>query len=500
MLSLFFIDRVANYTEPDGLIRRLFEEQYAAEHQRQYGEAPANVEAAHKGYFAMTANGYTEQIAAMGRNSEVFNLIMKEKERLLSFEEPLEFIFSHSALGVGWDNPNVFQICTLNETESGIKKRQEIGRGLRICVNQQGDRVRDVGDADDAELTNVLTVVPNQSYHAFVSTYQDELAEEYGDIGRRMKPRNARQKPTTVRLNKTKFESSDFDRLWERISRKTKFNVHFSERDIIERCTEALNAIRVPEHVLRVELNRIRRLDQQASIAEATEHRGSDEVAAAPPTVGVDLVEAIAEETWLSVGAVGAILEGLSSKEQMLKNPMVFISEASQKIKRILQEEMVRIVRYEPTDEAWPKSQFKELFETHQRAIPSSRSIYDHVICDSDKEELFAGEADGEGKVRLFVKLPAWYEIDTPIGKYRPDWALAIEKRSLGSSEESNYYFVVETKGGRDLANMHPDEAKKIACAVQHFKAIGLEEYLAPIDSFDTFKQEANRKTSVSIF
>src|SRR5439155_9965275 len=94
-----------------------------------------------------------------------YNLIMKDKEQLLSFKEPVAFIFSHSALREGWDNPNVCQICTLNQTVSEMKKRQEVGRGMRLVVNQEGQRVAD-------EKANVLTVVANESYELFVSTLQ----------------------------------------------------------------------------------------------------------------------------------------------------------------------------------------------------------------------------------------------------------------------------------------------------------------------------------------
>ena len=96
---------------------------------------------------------------------------MKDKEKLLSFDEPLAFIFSHSALKEGWDNPNVFQICTLNETTSEIKKRQEIGRGLRIAVNQEGERVRGFD-------VNTLTVMANESYEQFVESLQKEMEKE----------------------------------------------------------------------------------------------------------------------------------------------------------------------------------------------------------------------------------------------------------------------------------------------------------------------------------
>ena len=91
------------------------------------------------------------------KDDDAFNLIMRDKERLLSFETPLRFIFSHSALREGWDNPNVFQICTLNETTKEIKKRQEIGRGLRLCVNQDGERVKGFD-------INTLTIMANESY------------------------------------------------------------------------------------------------------------------------------------------------------------------------------------------------------------------------------------------------------------------------------------------------------------------------------------------------
>src|SRR5690606_37992228 len=100
-----------------------------------------------------------------------FQLIMRDKERLLSLDEPISFIFAHSALKEGWDNPNVFQICTLNQTVSEMKKRQEIGRGLRLAVNQQGERLFD-------ESVNILTVVANESYEAYASALQSEYVED----------------------------------------------------------------------------------------------------------------------------------------------------------------------------------------------------------------------------------------------------------------------------------------------------------------------------------
>ena len=165
VLSLFFIDKVANYRSYDedgnpqkGKYAKIFEKEYAnAIRKPKYSELSKGVDLdtvaaeVHNGYFAIDkdkkkdSSGKEKLKDTAGNTAadeSVYNLIMKEKEKLLRFDFKLKFIFSHSALKEGWDNPNVFQICTLNETNSVIKKRQEIGRGLRICVNQKGERVR----------------------------------------------------------------------------------------------------------------------------------------------------------------------------------------------------------------------------------------------------------------------------------------------------------------------------------------------------------------------
>ncbi|NHZ72050.1 MAG: DEAD/DEAH box helicase family protein, partial [Aquificales bacterium] len=127
-LSLIFIDRVDNYVGDDGLIRRLFREEYQKAYKKQFEETPTaeQITAVQGYYFAQTTKGdYTDNELSMRKNREIFKRILEEKEELLSFEDPIEFIFSHSALGVGWDNPNVFNIATLNHSYSDIKKRQE---------------------------------------------------------------------------------------------------------------------------------------------------------------------------------------------------------------------------------------------------------------------------------------------------------------------------------------------------------------------------------------
>ena len=193
VLSLFFIDKVANYREYDedgnkikGKYAQWFEEIYQEVIRKpKYHDLfnslhDENDEAdlVHNGYFSADKPKKNEKEGrwkdtggSSAADDDTYNLIMKEKERLLSFDNKVRFIWSHSALKEGWDNPNVFQICTLNETKSTTKKRQEIGRGLRLCVNQQGERQYDPS-------LNILTVMANESYDEFASNLQREYEED----------------------------------------------------------------------------------------------------------------------------------------------------------------------------------------------------------------------------------------------------------------------------------------------------------------------------------
>lgn len=167
-LSLIFIDRVANYMSSERpVIKQLFEQKYREVYPEYHdGKTTSDLEiqACQGFYFAKTTQGeYTDKEDACRKNKEIFDEILHNKQRLLSFNSPIEFIFSHSALGVGWDNPNVFGIATLNESYSENKKRQEIGRGLRICVNQEGNRVYDDELTPEDEQINQLTIVPNET-------------------------------------------------------------------------------------------------------------------------------------------------------------------------------------------------------------------------------------------------------------------------------------------------------------------------------------------------
>jgi type III restriction enzyme len=204
VLSLFFIDHVSSYRlygedDTKGKFAKMFEEEYPKVLQEyipyltdsaylRYLQDPRNApENIHQGYFSMDKKGHMVD-PSVKRGSEdsddesAYDLIMKDKERLLSLKEPVRFIFSHSALKEGWDNPNVFQICTLKESSNENKKRQEVGRGMRLCVNDRGERQdSDVLGDNGVFNTNVLTVVASESYEQFADGLQHEIAEACAD-------------------------------------------------------------------------------------------------------------------------------------------------------------------------------------------------------------------------------------------------------------------------------------------------------------------------------
>lgn len=198
-LSLFFIDEVAKYKSYDedgnevkGVFQKIFEEEYARlinnefdiwdeeynEYLRRF--TPQEV---HRGYFSIdkktkrVVDGKIEKKTGLSDDISAYDLILKNKERLLSFEEPTRFIFSHSALREGWDNPNVFQICTLRHSSSTTAKRQEVGRGLRLCVDKNGIRMDKEVLGDDVHEVNKLTVIANESYSDFTNALQKETRE-----------------------------------------------------------------------------------------------------------------------------------------------------------------------------------------------------------------------------------------------------------------------------------------------------------------------------------
>lgn len=246
VLSLFFIDRVANYQGQPGTIRTLFEQEYV-KLQKQYPEWTAEAADVHRGYFASKKVKDKDvvsddlQKAESNEAKETFKLIMQEKERLLSFEEPVSFIFAHSALKEGWDNPNVFQICTLNQTVSSTKKRQEIGRGLRLCVDQQGNRPEGFN-------LNILTVIANESYESYVANLQ----QNYKEDGEGAPPPPKKPSQAVAKRREDLFKGEAFQDFWKKLSKRLSYRIEIDTEALIQEAVTALEAAKFPQPVMTI--------------------------------------------------------------------------------------------------------------------------------------------------------------------------------------------------------------------------------------------------------
>lgn len=481
VLSLFFIDRVDNYVRDDGIIRRLF----AGEFDRLKARFPdwqdKDASAVQTAYFATrhTRAGDVYEDSRTGdsdKDREAYDLIMRDKERLLSFDEPTCFIFSHSALREGWDSPNVFQICTLNQTTSEVKKRQEIGRGVRLAVNQTGQRVHD-------ERVNVLTVVANESYESYVARYQSELEQDFApdEIGPR--PANARQRGV-ARLRKEYTLRPEFKELWDRIKHKTRYAVTIDTdkllTDVIAELDETdipLPSITITKAVLEAQGP----YDAFETIQVASRRVAPARLGEPLPNL-VDVMAHLMANTTPRMQVTRATLlevfKRTAKKRDALANPHGFAAIAVQIIKRKLVGQLVDGIRYEKIDEWYEMAQFDQEIEGWQdHLVPADRSLYDHVQWESDVERRFVQGLEKRDDVKLYVKLPGWFKVPTPIGDYNPDWAIVVEPRDEHGQPtgEQLLYLVRETKDTTNLDELRLEEARKIHCGKRHFQeALGV--------------------------
>lgn len=555
VLSLVFIDRVANYRDYDnegkpvqGKFAGAFEDELADlakdERYRDLAWLKEPMGKLHNGYFAQDKKGVLKDTSGDTQaDDEVYNLIMKDKELLLSLDEPLRFIFSHSALREGWDNPNVFQICTLNETRSAVKKRQEIGRGLRLPVDQNGLRVFD-------ESVNKLYVMANESYEDFARVLQTEYEEDCGVIfGRvpitafaklakvvdgeeRLIGREAagaihaalvRQKmldadgriqpafdpkrkdfkldlpeahrellPSVIDLlcsyqierhirrerddrpNKLKKEvilSPEFVALWDRIKPKTTYRIEFETDRLVERAVAAIKRME------KVEIPKIRVVAGQIGVTKAgvtTAAVGAAEEQASYAARAVpDLLAYLQNETELTRSTLVRILKGSGRLGEFFNNPQKFLDAVAAILKYELHRLLVDGIKYERIDGTgstaeWEMLLFKnEELINYLTALQVGKSVYEYVVYDSEVEREFARKLDERQDIKLFVKLPGWFKIDTPVGKYNPGWAILKQ-------DGQALYLVRETKGTRDFLKLRTSEADKVRCGQRHFEALGV--------------------------
>ena len=585
VLSLFFIDEVAKYRQYDaqgnatgGTYAQVFEEEYKAivgnmqlslddaEGYLKYIESISS-DQTHAGYFSIDKKSGRIIDSKLGDKKErtsddadAYDLIMKDKERLLDRREPVRFIFSHSALREGWDNPNVFQICTLKQSGSDVRKRQEVGRGLRLSVNQVGERMdENVLSHEEIHNVNVLTVIANESYDSFAKGLQSEIAEAVADRPRKVqaklfeekfgedtalviyesliengyikrgeltekyyeakqngslevpeeisghiqevisvldsvydpninKPENARKNTVNLTLDKDKLNSRAFQELWSRINSRSYYTVSFNEDELTKRSITELNSkLRVSKIYFKVEKGeQTKKIESKAQLQAGEAFVRADMVREeaspylemkASSAVRYDLVGKIVSETGLTRKAVASILVGIEKSifDQFGNNPEEFILRAANIINEQKATAIIEHITYDKLTSEFSTNIFTEpdlkKGALGVNAIEAKRHLYDYVIYDSTNKRDFANQLETHSQeVEVYVKLPKGFYINTPVGKYNPDWAIAFYEGKV-----KHIYFVAETKGDMSSMELREIEKAKVHCAREHFRAISGE-------------------------
>ena len=584
VLSLFFIDEVAKYKQYDQ-VGQAFNGEYADVFQEEYKQMFTNlqmeladeeymnylrsitVEDTHAGYFSIDKKSHRMIDSKVGDrreqtsdDSNAYDLIMKNKERLLDRREPVRFIFSHSALREGWDNPNVFQICTLKQSSSEVRKRQEVGRGLRLCVNGTGDRMDTEVLGQDVHNINVLTVIASESYDDFAKALQSEIAEVIGDRAKAinaelfvnkivkdnsgndveidrelatciyeglilngyvrkgaltdeyyedqkqgsiqlteealdiaedvirildsiyqhsaMQPDNARRNNVELKVDDEKLHSQAFKKLWGHINARSVYVVDFEEEELIRKAVAALDrSLEVPKIIITVTMGvQADKIDKQEYLSGTgmlrSEHQGYEVKASPDNNVKYDLVGKIVSETGLTRKAVVKILQGMDKAKfsQFANNPEEFIIRASTIINEQKATVIIEHIAYDKMNAVYDTSIFTEPSIKGQlgvNAMQVSKHLYDYLVFDSKSERIFAEKIDTANEIEVYVKLPSGFYINTPVGKYNPDWAIAFHEGAV-----KHIYFVAETKGSMSSLQLRLVEEAKVHCAREHFKAI----------------------------
>lgn len=471
-LTLFFIDKVANYHPHDGKIRVWFEEAYESVRNDPrfipiQAKMPAVTEV-HDGYFALTAKGDPKDTREgnQDRNdaAAAFKRIMQNRDKLLSTDEKLRFIFSHSALSEGWDNPNVFGICNLQDGKAEMRKRQQVGRGLRLPVMANGDRCH----VDDI---NLLTVIANEPFTTFVEALQKEIKDDT-DVEFTGRIVDIAQDRVRLSLKREVLDDKVFQDLWEHISKKTVYDLEFESGAVVDEAIKRINRLPDLEPVkFRMSRSEVR-MGASGLSSAGSQDRGVEEVAGARKLP--DVVGELCRRLPLSRLTIVTILKGCSKLDQVHRNPSVFIDQVADAMAEALYTQVVETIAYHPTGEHWEAEKF---IESHQETtvapivVDVDHSITDKVVCDSNVEKDFALFLDRQEHIPLFLKLPSWFLIPTPMGNYNPDWAFAREE-----SDGRYVYLVRETKGGDDIEKLRfESEGWKIKCGEAHFRAIKVD-------------------------
>lgn len=568
VLSLFFVDKVASYlgdgnsnSSADGDFVKWFDEIFEEEKSKNpkwkelLPESPSEYRSA---YFASikgkkgAPDEFVDTKDSSKDNDDTYDLIMRDKARLLDEKENIRFIFSHSALREGWDNPNVFQICALREMGGTTERRQTIGRGLRLPVNQEGERVADRNIAQ-------LTVIANESYREFADNLQreyissgvsiglvrqgefskiltvDERGEEKllgfagsksiweellkrgfldkeGRVTANYRPEikgftlgpipdffwpeedimkilgnskvdrfiKQQRKRKARTLNKELYANPEFEAFWRTISQKTTYRVALNREKLI---SEAVQKIRdeQPIQALRVQVTKagLKLVRGGARTSETATRSAELSGNYQLPNIISELQEA----TSLTRMTLIDILVASNKLGEFISNPNDFISMVKRNLQNVLTTAVVEGLQYEKIggyvyelrELQKDGMEERDLFIDRLYEVKNKQKTdFDFIQIDSEgidaPERQFAELLDSREDVKLFMKLPDKFKIDTPVGNYNPDWA--IIKQVDG---KDHIYMIRETKSTLDESKRRPTENAKIKAAKKHFDAIGIK-------------------------
>ena len=617
VLSLFFIDEVAKYKiyNDEGIAtngeyaeifediyNEVYEEKLKENENTEYGKYLLSLKdkKTHSGYFSIDKkkskkdgelyyiDSKADKKTGESDDSDAFDLIMKDKERLLSFDEPVRFIFSHSALREGWDNPNVFQICTLKKNNSEISKRQEIGRGMRICVNQDG--IRQDEEVLDSEFLaiNKLTVIASESYESFAKSLQDEMLkdlsrksynvmddehfvnkvlvsndnkndkrvldkadykkihnlflqtynyvdaedkitdklkedissdklkipEEYQKYGNSFKDlikslytdikvdieNDSKTNIPKVITPNENFKKKEFIELWKKINVKTSYEVDFNSDELIENAVKELdNNLVVSKTMIKIteggqnEYINYDDIKKNTSLTEGEVKRIIDDTMSYS-SVKYDLIGDLAESTKLTRKTIATILSKIKKEtfNKFKENPEEFIRKVGTLITEQKGTTVINGLRYDKIGKTFDDQDMWTInsmgAKLDNNAVLTKKCIFDYVLYDSKNEKEFTDELEKSAEVAVYAKLPNKFYIETPLGKYNPDWALCFD-----DSKYKYIYFIAETKGALGSAHLRPIEEKKIECAKKHFACIFDNEKEIKYDVVSSYSELLSR-------
>jgi len=498
VLSLFFVDRVSDYWpvegQPEPVLPAMFDALYRQEWERAGKDAEncPDPAALRVHYFPSTKTGIYKDATGESKDAQeqqarAYEEIVANKELILTKDNPRAFIFSHSALKEGWDNPNVFQVGFLRHSGSEVERRQQVGRGLRLPVDETGRRIADSSVCR-------LTLVVDETFGEF----RDGLNREYASTGAGPGPEpDDADRTIVVRRRDDRFSSPEFAELWKRIRYKARYRVRLDPKVLPQ-------AVAGSSH-----LEDINYLAKRANVVQSgdliyDEHgkvitadaEVAESAGASVTVVGQrlpDLVRLVEDQLLatkfplqLTRPTVCAIIAAVPPNLQAraIDDPSRWARIVATAIRSVTIEEMVKHIAYEPDPEAdWWDAEVVFL-EAEERDLPPARdgamvergvvaapvgglNLYDHVVHDSGGERDFATQLENASDhVRLFTKLPRRFKVRTPVGEYSPDWAIVYDDEGA-----TRLYLIRETKGTTNLADLDWDEQMRIRFARHHFAA-----------------------------